>query len=157
MHVFFNTSPVIFLEKLGLLDILLPQLWEKVYITGAVINEINDKEITGRTFFRKYSVKDKIAVKAMPSALHKGESESIIGAVETGVKFLIVDDIKAKKKAHSLGIETMGTIGVLLVAIKRGILSKKEAISYLQKLKEKSFWISESLLKQIIEGLNLPV
>lgn len=43
MNPFFNTSPLIFLEKLGLIDKLLPKLWDKIYITTAVVQEINDR------------------------------------------------------------------------------------------------------------------
>jgi hypothetical protein len=43
MNSFFNTSPLIFLEKLKLIDRLLPKLWDKIYITTAVVQEVNDK------------------------------------------------------------------------------------------------------------------
>jgi predicted nucleic acid-binding protein len=154
MEAFFNTSPVIFLEKLGLLDKLLPKLWSEIYLTEAVINEIDDNRITERPYFKRYVVEDKIAVMAMPSALHRGEIESIIGAIETRVNFLVIDDFKARKKARSLGIETVGTIGVILLSFENGIISIEEAVRYLYELRKHSFWIDEGLFEEAIRRLS---
>lgn len=157
MKAFFNTSPIIFLSKLGILDRMLPALWEEVYITEAVIREIDDKSLTDRPYFTQYHVQDKLAVMAMPESLHKGETESIISAIESGVYFLVLDDFKARKKAESLGIDTMGTIGVILLAYKRSFIDINEAIQYLHHLREHSFWISEALFQKILKQLEMGV
>jgi predicted nucleic acid-binding protein len=154
METFINTSPIIFLEKLGLLDKIVPELWESIRITTAVIDEINDAQITNQPFFKKYIVQNRIAVLSMPAKLHRGESESIIGALETGIKLLIIDDSSARKKADSLGIKTIGTIGVLILASKRRIISIEEAIGYLHELRKNSFWISGDFFDEIIEKLK---
>jgi predicted nucleic acid-binding protein len=154
MKAFFNTSPIIFLYKLGILDRLVPALWDTVYITSAVADEVNDKNITDRPYFSHYHVQDKLAVMAMPESLHKGETESIISAIESGVYFLVLDDFKARRKAESLGIDTMGTIGVILLASQKSIISVEEAIKFLHDLREHSFWINEELFKKIIRQLK---
>ncbi len=154
METFFNTSPIIFLNKLGLLEKLLPALWENIYITDAVIEEINDTKITGHRFFKKYHTGNEIAVLAMPAALHKGETESIIGAIESDIKRLVIDDSMARKKAHSLGIKTMGTLGVLLLATKKNLISADDAVKFFYDLRKHSFWISEKLFTEIIEKLK---
>jgi hypothetical protein len=69
MNSFFNTSPLIFLEKLRLIDELLPKLWDKIYITKAVVQEVNDKKITDKIFFQEYNIKNKIALMSFPSSL----------------------------------------------------------------------------------------
>jgi predicted nucleic acid-binding protein len=99
-------------------------------------------------------IQNRIAVLSMPVNLHKGESESIIGALETGIKSLIIDDSRARKKADSLGIKTIGTIGVLMLASKRKIISIEEAIGYLHELRKSSFWISDDFFDEIIEKLK---
>ena len=154
MNPFFNTSPLIFLEKLGLIDKLLPKLWDKIYITTAVVQEINDRRITDQPFFQEYQVHNKVALMSLPSSLHKGEAESIIGAKETGTNFIVLDDMKARKRASSMGIRTMGTIGVILLSIEKKIMSIEEAITNLNKLKEESFWVSEELFTEIIGNLR---
>jgi predicted nucleic acid-binding protein len=154
MKSFFNTSPLIFLEKLRLIDKLLPKLWDKIYITTAVVQEVNDKRITDQFFFQEYDIKNKVALMSLPSSLHKGESESIIGAIETGINFIVLDDLKARKKARSMGVRTMGTMGVFLFSVENKIMTAKEAIINLEKLREKSFWVSDELFDEIIRKLK---
>jgi len=154
MKAFFNTSPIIFLEKLGIMDTILPKLWDEIFLTGAVVKEINDSGIIDRSYFRQYQVRDKIAVLAMPQALHAGETETIIGAIETGVNYIVLDDSKARKKADSLGIKTLGTLGVLVVARMKKIITSNDAVKYLQELRKNSFWIEEKFYQQILRQLN---
>jgi len=154
MDVFFNTSPIIFLEKLDILDKLLPKLWDKIYIADAVIEEINDVRITNKPFFHKYTVKDKIALLAMPSMLHRGEIEAIIGAIETGTNYLIIDDLKGRKKAQSLGVKSLGTLGVILLSFRKGLLTMDDAIQCFYSLREHSFWIDNKLFNELIEKLK---
>ena len=40
---------------------------------------------------------------SLPSSLHKGEAESIIGSIETDINFVVLDDRKASKRARSMG------------------------------------------------------
>jgi predicted nucleic acid-binding protein len=154
MNSFFNTSPLIFLEKLKLIDRLLPKLWNKIYITKAVIQEVNDKQITDQFFFQEYNIKNKIALMSLPSSLHKGEAESIIGAIETGINFIVLDDLKARKKAGSMGVRTMGTMGVFLFSVENKIMTAEEAIINLETLRKKSFWVSDELFAEIIGQLK---
>jgi predicted nucleic acid-binding protein len=51
-----------------------------------------------------------------------GESESVVLYKELNANFLLVDDRKARKIAESLGINCIGTLGVLLTAKKRGLV-----------------------------------
>jgi predicted nucleic acid-binding protein len=158
MNSFFNTSPFIFLEKLRLIDELLPKLWDKIYITKAVVQEVNDKKITDKIFFQEYNIKNKIALMSFPSSLHKGEAESIIAAIETGINLIVLDDLKARKKALSMGVRTMGTLGVFLLSVENKIMTPGEAIIYLEKLREKSSWVSDELFNEIFGNLKkLPV
>lgn len=154
MNSFFNTSPLIFLEKLKLIDRLLPKLWDKIYITNAVVQEVNDKGITDRFFFQEYNIKNKVALMSLPSSLHKGEAESIIGAIETGINFIVLDELKARKKARSMGVRTMGTMGVFLYSVEKKIMTAEEAIINLEKLRKKSFWVTDELFSEIIGKLE---
>ncbi len=154
MNPFFNTSPLIFLEKLRILDKLLPKLWNTIYIAEAVVQEINDEKITGQTFFQEYNIKNKVALMSLPSSLHKGEAESIIGAIETGINFIVLDDLKARQKARSMGVQTMGTMGLFLLSVEKNIITAEEAIINLENLREKSFRVSDELFDEIIGKLR---
>jgi predicted nucleic acid-binding protein len=154
MNSFFNTSPIIFLEKLKLIDRLLPKLWDKIYTTNAVVQEVNDKGITDRFFFQEYNIKNKVALMSLPSSLHKGEAESIIGAIETGINFIVLDELKARKKARSMGVRTMETMGVFLYSVEKKIMTAEEAIINLELLRKKSFWVTDELFGEIIGKLE---
>ncbi len=154
MNPFFNSSPLIFLDKLTLLDTLLPKLWNKIYIPKAVIQEINDTGITAKPFFQEYEVKNKVALMALPPALHKGEAEVIVGAMETGINFVVLDDMKARKRARSMGIQTMGTLGIFILAVEKKVMGAEEAVIYLDKLREQAFWVSDELFTEIIAKLR---
>ena len=78
--------------------------------------------------------------------LGKGESEVIALASETGIK-TIIDDIKARKVAETLGLSVTGTIGILLKAEKSGLI--ESAYNKAKELKDKGFHVSDELLDDI--------
>jgi predicted nucleic acid-binding protein len=91
---------------------------------------------------------------SLPSSLHKGEAESIIGAIETGINFIVLDELKARKKARLMGVRTMGTMGVFLYSVEKRIMTAEEAIINLEKLRKKSFWGTDELFSEIIGKLE---
>ena len=46
--------------------------------------------------------------------LDVGESEAITLAIESGIKMIILDDKSARKIARNLGLDIIGTIGILI-------------------------------------------
>lgn len=59
----------------------------------------------------------------------------------------MVDDLKARKIAKDMGLKITGTIGFLLKAQKLGLI--ESAYRKAKELKDKGFYISESLLNEI--------
>lgn len=51
-----------------------------------------------------------------------GESESVLLYQELNADYLLVDDKKARAIAEHLGIQCIGTIGMLSIAKERGII-----------------------------------
>ena len=66
-----------------------------------------------------------------------GESEAIILAKRLKAVFL-TDDLQARIMAQAHGIETHGTIGLLLRAFRESLLTEKQVITALEALLEKS-------------------
>jgi len=78
--------------------------------------------------------------------LGKGESEVIALSKDTGVR-IIIDDLKARKIAETLGLNITGTIGILLKAEKLGLI--ESAYAKARELKDKGFYVSDELLEDI--------
>lgn len=61
--------------------------------------------------------------------LGKGEASSIALALETHHSLLIIDEKKGRRKAKELNIEIVGSLGILLIARKLGVIdSVKEMV-----------------------------
>jgi predicted nucleic acid-binding protein len=72
-------------------------------------------------------------------------------SLELENSLLIIDDYKARKLAKTLNIDYMGTIGILILAKHKGIISSIKPI--LEKIKETNFRISAELeLQALIEA-----
>lgn len=159
VRVMCNASPVI-----GLLSIhkvfLLWQLFGKVILPEAVyhelcadslrheaeVEEINQYVIDGK--FEIYKVKNANIVKSMYGKLHYGELEVIVGAKELGISLAIIDEIAARKMAKEFLVDTIGTLGILTLAKKKGMIDKIKPD--LDCLRENGYRISGKLYQQIL-------
>jgi len=125
-----DTSCLIALSNINLLDIL-NQLYEVILITPEVANEYGEslpEWITVKV------VNDTGKLKAFNRFIDLGESSAIALAMETDDALLIVDDKEARIFASNLGLKITGTLGILIRASKKGIITNlSEAISKLRK------------------------
>jgi len=125
-----DTSCLIALSNINLLDIL-NQLYEVILITPEVANEYGEslpEWITVKV------VNDTGKLKAFNRFIDLGESSAIALAMETDDALLIVDDKEARIFASNLGLKITGTLGILIRASKKGIITNlSEAISNLRK------------------------
>ena len=159
MKVMCNTSPII-----GLLSIkrfsLLWELFEEVIIPQAVYEELcveNEeykqeiqeiKTSVSQGKISVYQVKNSQMVKAMYGKLHYGELEVIVGAKELDLSVAIIDEIAARKMAAEFLIDTIGIMGVLFMAKKRGIM--KEIRPDMELLRKNGYRISDKLFEEIL-------
>jgi predicted nucleic acid-binding protein len=80
--------------------------------------------------------------------LDEGEREAIaLIQNASGPSLLLIDDLPGRIEATRLGLEIIGTLGVLLLAHKRGLLDMHEAITLLRKT---SFKANEALLSYFL-------
>jgi predicted nucleic acid-binding protein len=155
-----NASPIISLCKIGLEDLLF-QLFDEIYITDEVIREINvkqghesyfvDKAIRESKLLR-YSVKKKEMITNLYGKMHEGELSVIIGGLELGADYLILDEMAARNFAESLSLNPIGTIALLRIAKRKGLI--KEVKPYLFRLREKGIWLSKSIIETVIRLEN---
>ncbi len=81
-----------------------------------------------------------------------GESESVMLFKETDADFLLIDDKKARRIAESLGVNCVGTIGLLATAKNKKVIS--ELRPYFVIFLQNKRYYSLSLLNSVLEIQN---
>lgn len=143
-----DTSCLIALSNINKLHIL-RDLYTEVIITKEVAEEYGDQL---PDWFLVAEVKNIQTQSDLENRLDKGEAGSIALALEIENSTLIIDEVKGRKIAQSLNIEIVGTIGVILLANKKGLIN--DVIGTLLTLVNKGFRLSDKLLEKIIENFS---
>ena len=154
MIVVSDTTPLISLMKAARLEVL-EKLYTEILIPEAVYSELttNDKyaeeaeEIRECAFIRVIAVGERKAVEVLRkvSGLDLGESEAIIYADDHGADILLMDEDAGRRVAKAMGIRVRGTIGVLLLAYDKGVLSADDVDDAVNRLRAANRRISEAL------------
>jgi predicted nucleic acid-binding protein len=121
MKAVFNSSPIIFLTKLGIIEAAL-DLFDRIDIPSLVYSEIRRKPdasaeavedlIRGKRVSVLKAENERF-VNALGRRLGKGEAEAIALSIETGADFVILDDHAARVEARRLGLSVKGTLGIV--------------------------------------------
>jgi len=110
---------------------LLKELFSEVCIPDAVYREVviegkgepgaeeTERAIKDGWIIRKCAV-DILAVKALSSTLGEGESEVIVLCKEIESDFAVIDERTARAAAELMGINVIGLIGIIDLAIEKG-------------------------------------
>ena len=156
MVVVFNSSPWIFLSKLGLIEKAI-ELFSKIYIPDGVNNEIIERRDEAFMTMEKLQKLKQIEivkaanfrlVKALSQRLGKGEAEAIAIALEKEIDAVILDDHIARLEAKRLGLQAKGTLGIIKKLIVLGKYSSDLEELY-EQLMSKGFRIKEGLFWEI--------
>lgn len=75
----------------------------------------------------------------------------MILAQEMNADYVVLDE-DARKNAEFLGLKVIGTLGILSLALKHGIISDFKEI--LDKMIDSGFYIKDKLYKRILEDLK---
>lgn len=143
-----DTSCLIILSKIGELD-LLRQLYQTVIITDKIQLEYGEQL---PDWIIVQQAKDHYKQQLLEMQVDIGEASAIALALEISGSIIILDDWKARKLAERLGLSVTGTIGVIVKAKKKGIISTIKP--YLNKIKETNFRISEELEQIALKEAN---
>jgi len=154
-----NASPLIFLSKIKRLD-LLKSLYGEIHIPEAAFREIVAKkadfleEVTDfleREFIKAEEIH--IHNKNLSDLnIHKGEEHALLLAMERKADLIILDDKRARIAAEFLGLNFTGTLGVLLEALKKGMINLSEFKVLLKKLIDSGFRIGITVYDRVLEG-----
>ena len=131
-----DASCFIILSNIGEMD-LLRGVYSEIVTTPEIADEFG-KQLPEWVVISE--VKDTTCKNVLKLQIDEGESSAIALALETPNSTLILDDHKARKIAHSLGLPYIGTIGVIVNAKLLGIISSIKPI--LDKIKATNFRLS---------------
>ncbi|MCL2216372.1 MAG: DUF3368 domain-containing protein [Defluviitaleaceae bacterium] len=146
MEIVINSSPLIFLggiERLTLLD----DLFSKVYIPCAVLDEVKGLDLSSISY-SPMRISNKQLAMGMLGCLHLGEVEVMVGAVENGIQYVVLDDNAARNKAKQSGLVVTGTLGVLRRARNMGLISNLE--QEITKLRANGMYLTDKLVKRAL-------
>ena len=126
-----DSGPIFSLAITDQLEVL-KVLFDEVYIPRAVWEEIT-KDQTTKYFHRiteyfRNRVKYISGANTLTFVMDYGESEAVILYNEMEADFLLIDDKKARDVAENLGIQCIGTIGILSIAREKGIINELRPI-----------------------------
>lgn len=88
------------------------------------------------------------------TGLDLGESEAIIYADDNRADLLLMDEASGRRVALDMGIEIMGSVGVLVSAFMEGLLSTKEAEEVFQRIRNANRHISERLIGDALDVIR---
>ncbi len=162
-----NASPLIYLSKLGILD-LLPKMFKEIFTVQEVKTEVLRKEEAPelpalRQAFSNWLKIKSIRNKDLLSRLldlppHLGEATVLTLAKEISEEsqetVIIIDDLAAREIARAMRLKITGTLGVLLRGWKIGLLAREEVKIYLKRLNEETdFRMTVKIYSKILEQL----
>lgn len=117
MIVVSNSSPLINLARIGILD-LLTQLYGELTIPEAVWLEVvihgaglpGADEVKNAAWIKKKAVSNTQLVAALQQELDAGEAEAVALALEAGADALLMDERLGRETARHLGVRCIGLI-----------------------------------------------
>jgi predicted nucleic acid-binding protein len=156
------------LGKLGLMS-LLHALYDSVLIPTVVYEEVVTRGLE-QNQPDAYAVqlaiaRNEIGVIDVPSEslseviqawpLHAGEKHAIQLAMTETADWVLLDDRLARECAQEVGLKVKGTLGIIVAAYRRQLLSHQEVEVVLQSILDRDdVWLSIELVKQIWASLR---
>ena len=155
MIIVSDTTPISELAKVDHLD-LLPKLFGKVVIPQGVFDELQVGEhpaaklVQNLSWLEVVTVDNQQLVRELQQSfkLDLGESEAIALAEELSASQLLIDERAARKVAMARKLPLIGTVGILLLAKRRGLLDSVKDV--LDEMQEQGMRISDRLYVQVL-------
>ena len=135
------------IRKQGIAKIVIPQgVIEEFQRAGMQVNIPNDDV--------RIEQMNTNRILDIPQSLGEGERQAITIAYtltrtqDTETVMVVTDDLKARKTCRRLGLNVIGTLGLIEFAKKHNIITKEEALNLLESIPNTSLYISPELLEK---------
>jgi len=156
-----NSSILIALSRIGQLNLLSqrfpegilipPAVWDEVVETGK--GRLGANEVKMATWITVREITNYNLVTLLRTDLDKGESEAIALCVEEQADVILLDERKARKKAASLDLNVLGTVGIFIWAKRTGLIdSLRQQLNILQT--QGHFHLNHAVYKQALQSVG---
>lgn len=149
-----NTSPLLYLHRIGVLD-WLPKIFDEVYTPDAVKNELlagynKGYDVPNPTSFPWLCIVNPQSTpfEWLSLDLGAGEIAAMALALENPHHVVLLDDMLARRTAQAAGLKVWGTLRVLLGAKSCGFVNTVEPL--ITNLGEAGMWISPEIRHRIL-------
>lgn len=160
-----NSSPLIILGKLNRLDILeklfrkveiAESVYEEVVVMGMklnkaesfIIKDMIEKDLISIENLNKLGQEKSLFLQKTHQALEKGEADSIALAIQKKQKYVLIDEMMARKVAIIHGLKLIGILGVLLLAYRKKAISEDEIEKLADDIALSDFRIGSDVLSE---------
>jgi predicted nucleic acid-binding protein len=137
-----DSSCLIGLERIGYLN-LLPSLFDPILIPPAVAREFG----VVLPWLQIVTPSNQALADALKLIIDDGEAEAIALAKERGL-IVILDDLKARTTAESMGVKFTGLAKILLRAKQEGLIPQLKPL--LDALETSQFYLGQALKQKIL-------
>jgi predicted nucleic acid-binding protein len=151
MRVICNTTPLIALSSVGKSN-LLKEVFSTVTLPKAVVDEI---EVGGKIDVP--DLRDTKWIQIAPNIetienrllyqLDYGERQVVLNALKLNADLLIIDDRVARNIAEHLALHVKGTLGVLVIAKQKGLITSFRDLAL--KMRDNGIYFSKKLIYEI--------
>lgn len=152
-RIVINSSPLITLCKSNQEE-LLPQLFTSIIVPAAVWQEVTASPHSDSAAVKLPSLHwatrvNSVVVPPLIQAwdLGAGESEVLAYALANPEYVTVLDDAAGRRCARSLNINSIGTVGLFILAKRRQVIT--EVMPCIEKLRDAGLWLSEDLVEII--------
>lgn len=155
MTIVCDTSPLLLFARADRLG-LLPALYQRVVVPGAVLQEVNVQadeparqiqvHVQQDVFQRKEA--QGRSLDAVGENMGRGERAAIALARELDAELVVLDDEQGRTEARRHGLSITGSIGILIEAKERDAIASMRR--ELDRLVEEGLWIDEQLYDRVL-------
>ncbi|MEK6982313.1 MAG: DUF3368 domain-containing protein [Candidatus Micrarchaeota archaeon] len=165
MVIVSNSTPLICLAKINQLN-LLKKLFKEIIITKEVYEEVvvrgKEESYSDSTFIEQAIneewikvVEHKISKTVLLfTELDVGEISSISLALNKNADFILIDEAAGRHVARSFQLKTKGTLGVLLLAYRKNLITKEYLKDLIAFLIANGFRISSELYSSVVNEID---
>jgi predicted nucleic acid-binding protein len=149
-----NASPLIFLTHVGLLDVLdepgVPAVVPDVVVSEIGAHGAKDPAVLAvqSASWLKVVTPPIIPTEVAAWGLDAGEAAVLAIALAQPGTQAVLDDLAARRCAAALGIPTQGTLGLILVAKRLGMIPEVRPV--LDLLRQAGLYVSDRLVQAVL-------
>lgn len=159
MKIICNSTPLINFASINRLDIL-KSLFTEIVIPQAVYSETvesgfpNSETIVNgiKAGWLKVKLVEEMP-ESIPLELDAGEREAIALALSEQKTRVVLDERRARKVAQQLGLNVIGTLGILILGKQNRIIPQVKPLLDAM-MTEAQYWVNESLYYDVLQAVS---